>query len=78
MVIKFTFLNMLTITFIVLKLTGYISWNWFIVLLPTIGPFFIILLSMLISIVFCLISEYLKMSRLEKKKIKDLKELRRK
>lgn len=78
MVIKFTFLNMLTITFIVLKLTGYIGWNWFIVLLPTIGPFFIILLSMLISIVFCLVSEYLKISKLERKKIKDLKELGRK
>lgn len=78
MVIKFTFLNMLTITFIVLKLTGYIGWNWFIVLLPTIAPFFIILLSMLISIVFCLVSEYLKISKLERKKIKDLKELERK
>lgn len=29
------FLNVLTIVFIVLKLTGYIDWNWALVLLPT-------------------------------------------
>ena len=30
------FLNVLTLIFVALKLTQYIDWNWFLVLLPTI------------------------------------------
>ena len=33
--IKIGFLNLLTIIFVVLKLTELISWSWWLVLLPT-------------------------------------------
>lgn len=36
------FLGLLTILFIGLKLTGYITWGWFWVLLPALFPFLII------------------------------------
>lgn len=32
------FLSLLTLLFIGLKLTGYIEWSWWLVLLPTWGP----------------------------------------
>lgn len=32
------FLGMLSILFIGLKLTGYINWSWWLVLLPIYGP----------------------------------------
>jgi hypothetical protein len=38
------FFGMLTILFIGLKLTGYITWSWFWVLSPTIIPFTILIL----------------------------------
>lgn len=48
------FLGMLTILFIGLKLTGFISWSWFWVLSPIILPiivvFIIFLIMLLISI----------------------------
>lgn len=34
-----TFLELLTILFIGLKLTNYINWSWFIVLMPLYGSF---------------------------------------
>jgi ABC-type antimicrobial peptide transport system permease subunit len=46
------FLNLLTIIFIIAKLTGYIEWSWFLVLLPTIfsvGVSFIFLFVMFIT-----------------------------
>lgn len=48
------FLGLLTLLFIGLKLTGYISWSWFWVLSPTLIPLilsipFIILLVVLSS-----------------------------
>jgi hypothetical protein len=41
------FFGLLTIVFIVLKLTGYISWSWFWVLAPFFAP-----LILLISLAF--------------------------
>ena len=39
------FVSLLTVLFIALKLTGYIDWNWFLVLLPIIiGPIIFLLL----------------------------------
>ncbi len=38
------FLGLLTIAFIVLKLTGYIDWSWWLVLLPAYGLFALVLL----------------------------------
>lgn len=32
------FFGLLTIVFIVLKLTGFIGWSWWLVLLPAYGP----------------------------------------
>lgn len=34
-----SFLGMLTILFIALKITGYIDWSWILVLLPILIPF---------------------------------------
>lgn len=44
-----TFNGLLQILFIALKLTGFISWNWFLVLLPTLIPIGIVLLGMIIG-----------------------------
>lgn len=43
------FLGLLTIAFIVLKLTGVISWSWWLVLLPLYGPFLLVLTVLLIA-----------------------------
>lgn len=43
------FLGLLTIAFIVLKLTGFITWSWWWVLAPSWIPF---LLVLIIAIVF--------------------------
>lgn len=46
------FFGLLTIAFIVLKLTGFINWSWWLVLLPLYGP---ILLVLIILMIFLLI-----------------------
>jgi len=49
-----SFMGLLTIVFITLKLTDYIDWSWWLVLLPLYGGFalviFIILVAAAISI----------------------------
>jgi hypothetical protein len=46
------FLGLLTILFIGLKLTGYITWSWFWVLSPIIfGFFFVIIIPLIIAII---------------------------
>lgn len=42
------FFGLLTIVFIVLKLTGYIDWSWFWVLSPLLAPVVIIFSVLLI------------------------------
>ena len=44
------FLGMLTILFIGLKLTGFISWSWFWVLSPIILPIIVIFIIFLIML----------------------------
>lgn len=44
------FLGMLTILFIGLKLTGFISWSWFWVLSPIILPIIVVLIIFLIML----------------------------
>lgn len=39
----FPLLGVLTIVFVVLKLTGVIHWSWWLVLLPLWGPFALLL-----------------------------------
>ena len=56
---KLGFLNLLTLIFIILKLTGYADWSWWLVLLPTIISvglgflflimFFVLVLAVLLS-----------------------------
>lgn len=47
---SFSFLHLLTLTFIVLKLTGVIGWSWFWVLSPTIfGLGLVIMLFLLVA-----------------------------
>jgi len=40
------FASLLTIGFIVLRLTNYIDWSWWLVLLPMYGPFILMTLVM--------------------------------
>lgn len=42
------FCGLLTIAFIVLKLTGYISWSWWWVLAPTWIPLALVLICLLV------------------------------
>lgn len=46
--IKFDFLGLLQIVLIILKLTGYIAWSWWIVALPTLIPLIITFVLLLI------------------------------
>lgn len=50
-----SFLGLLTIVFIVLKLTGVISWSWWLVLLPTLIPTGIVVLFVILWLVLCLL-----------------------
>ncbi len=47
------FFGLLTIAFIVLKLTGFINWSWWLVLLPIWGGISLLLLG--IAIVFFIV-----------------------
>ena len=46
------FLPLLSLLLIGLKLTGYIAWSWFVVLLPVLFPF-VILSILLAGIAIC-------------------------
>ena len=45
------FAGLLTILFIGLKLTGYITWSWWLVLAPTWIPILIVLLIIIVFII---------------------------
>lgn len=45
------FFGLLTILFIALKLTGCISWSWWIVLLPAYGGFALLILILLVAFI---------------------------
>ncbi len=45
---KIGFLDVLTLLFIGLKLTGYITWSWFWVLFPTIVSIAIVFLALVL------------------------------
>ncbi len=51
------FTGLLTIVFIVLKLTGYITWSWWWVLSPIWIATIIVILVLLIALIIYLISE---------------------
>ena len=42
-------LDVLGLIFIVLKLTGFINWSWWVVLLPCIIPFVIVLILIILK-----------------------------
>jgi len=42
------FLPLLTLIFITLKLTGYITWSWWLVLLPMVIPLSILFVALLV------------------------------
>lgn len=48
------FFSLLGVLFIGLKLTGYIDWSWWLVLLPIYGPITIVLILVLLFAIFCL------------------------
>lgn len=50
------FLGLLTILFIGLKLTGYIEWSWWLVLLPTLIPAGIVVLLLTFAAVIALVA----------------------
>ena len=49
------FFGLLAIVFIVLKLTGYITWSWWWVLAPLWIPFLIFISVMIVMFVFFLV-----------------------
>lgn len=49
------FFGLLAILFIGLKLTGYIDWSWWYVLLPLWGPFALFSVGLIIVGLFCFI-----------------------
>lgn len=49
------FFGVLTVVFITLKLTGFIAWSWWLVLLPICGWAIIVVMAV---IVFVLIDEF--------------------
>ena len=54
------FLGLLGLLFIALKLTGYISWSWFYVLMPIWLPFAIVLAILAFAFTFALIDYFSK------------------
>jgi len=52
--------TLLTVIFIVLKLTGNIDWSWFWVLFPTILPIGLILLILIIVALTALLKKLIK------------------
>lgn len=51
------FCGLLTIAFIVLKLTGFISWSWLWVLAPLWIPVAIVLVVLLAALIFVIVKE---------------------
>ena len=54
------FLPALQLLFVALKLTKFIDWSWWLVLLPTILPAGIIGVLLIIFLILCLINNFLK------------------
>lgn len=51
------FFGLLTIVFITLKLTGFITWHWFWVLSPILIPVGLVILSATIVIIIAVVAE---------------------
>lgn len=51
-------IGLLGIVFIVLKLTGFINWSWWLVLLPFYGGFALLAVVMLIALLFISLYEF--------------------
>jgi len=54
-----SFLGLLTIAFIVLKLCNVIDWSWWLVLLPLWGPFALTIVIAILIIILLLIMVFL-------------------
>ena len=65
-----SFLSLLGITFIVLKLTNVIGWSWWLVLLPLYGGLVVFILFAIIYIYFRLNKDKEQKINLEQKPIK--------
>jgi hypothetical protein len=46
------FLASLTLLFIAMKLTGFIAWSWWLVLLPIIGPIGLLFLGLVVYFIY--------------------------
>lgn len=44
------FFGLLTVAFVVLKLTEVITWSWWLVLLPAYGPFCLLIFGLLLYV----------------------------
>lgn len=51
-VVSVSFLEILTLIFIVLKLTGYINWSWWLVLLPILAPLSVAVITVILVACF--------------------------
>lgn len=54
------FIGLLTIVFITLKLTNFIEWSWWLVLLPMYAPVLIFLAIMIVYFIYLLIKDQMK------------------
>lgn len=54
------FLSILTLIFVVAKITGFLSWSWWLVFLPVMLPFAFMLVVFIVVFLMFIIDEYLK------------------
>ena len=57
------FFGLLTIVFIVLKLTGFIAWSWWWVLAPIWGPVFVVGVTLLLALAYMTVTQAIRKKR---------------
>ena len=60
---KFGITTVLSLIFMILKLTGYIDWSWFLVFLPSIIIWGIFFIGVLVTLTFALFPSFKKTKR---------------
>ena len=59
---KISFLGLLTIVFVSLKLTNYIDWSWWLVLLPIYGGFLLMVILFWLFVVIISVQQKVPLS----------------
>ena len=55
----YIFLGALSLVFIGLRITGYLNWDWFWLIMPVLAPMFAILLCIIIISVLIMLAEFI-------------------